>query len=53
MAGGGGGGGGGGSKADEFQPFPVKDQLPGIDFCVSSSPPWRNFSISSFRSKYK
>ncbi|KAH9695137.1 nucleobase-ascorbate transporter 4 [Citrus sinensis] len=49
MAGGGGGGGGGGSKADEFQPFPVKDQLPGIDFCVSSSPPWPEAIILGFQ----
>lgn len=39
MAVGGGGGGGGGN---EFQPHPVKEQLPGVDFCVSSSPAWRN-----------
>lgn len=32
---------GGGGKSDDFQPFPVKDQLPGVDFCVSSSPNWR------------
>lgn len=33
--------GGGGGKADEFEPHPVKDQLPGVDYCVSSSPSWR------------
>lgn len=38
---GGGGGGGGGGKVDEFQPHPVKDQLPGVDYCVTSSPSWR------------
>ncbi|XP_004496870.1 nucleobase-ascorbate transporter 4 [Cicer arietinum] len=38
--GGEGGGGGGGGKVDEFQPHPVKDQLPGVDYCVTSSPSW-------------
>lgn len=39
---------GGAAKVDEFVPFPVKDQHPGVDFCVSSSPPWRNYSFSQF-----
>ncbi|XP_044488781.1 nucleobase-ascorbate transporter 4-like isoform X2 [Mangifera indica] len=30
----------GGQKVDEFQPHPVKDQLPGVDVCASSSPSW-------------
>ncbi|KAB5541229.1 hypothetical protein DKX38_014203 [Salix brachista] len=38
---------GGAVKVDEFAPFPIKDQHPDIDFCVSSSPPWRNYSLSS------
>jgi len=29
------------TKTDDFAPFPVKDQLPGVEFCVSSSPNWR------------
>lgn len=33
---------GGAQKADDFHPHPVKDQLPGVDFCMTSSPPWRN-----------
>jgi len=33
---------GGAAKVGVFAPFPVKDQLPGVDFCVSSSPSWRN-----------
>lgn len=37
----GGGSSGGGGKSDDFQPFPVKDQLPGVDFCVCTSPSWR------------
>lgn len=28
-------------KVDEFQPHPVKEQLPGVDYCLTSSPPWR------------
>ncbi|CAL9151137.1 nucleobase-ascorbate transporter LPE1-like [Musa acuminata AAA Group] len=27
-------------KADEFVPHPVKEQLPGVDFCLTSPPPW-------------
>ncbi|XP_044509327.1 nucleobase-ascorbate transporter 4-like [Mangifera indica] len=45
----GGGGGGGGQKADEFQPHPVKDQLPGVDICVSSSPSWLEGVILGFQ----
>ena len=29
------------TKVDELQPHPVKDQLPGVDFCINSYPPWR------------
>ncbi|KAL5788052.1 hypothetical protein ACOSP7_005001 [Xanthoceras sorbifolium] len=36
-------------KANEFQPFPVRDQLPGIDFCVSSSPPWPEALLLGFQ----
>ncbi|PNY09890.1 hypothetical protein L195_g006450, partial [Trifolium pratense] len=25
---------------DEFQPHPVKEQLPGVDYCNRSSPSW-------------
>lgn len=40
---------GGAQKADDFQPHPVKDQLPGVDFCMTSSPPWRNsLSVTLF-----
>lgn len=44
--GGEGGGGGGGGKVDEFQPHPVKDQLPGVDYCVTSSPSWRMYTVT-------
>lgn len=37
------------AKVDEFQPHPVKDQLPGIDYCVSSSPPWPEAILLGFQ----
>ncbi|ESR36040.1 nucleobase-ascorbate transporter 4 [Citrus sinensis] len=37
------------SKPDECQPHPVKEQLPGVDFCVSSSPPWSEAMILGFQ----
>ncbi|XP_027366401.1 nucleobase-ascorbate transporter 4 isoform X1 [Abrus precatorius] len=40
---------GGGVKIDEFQPHPVKDQLPGVDFCVTSSPSWPEGIILGFQ----
>ncbi|OWM79158.1 hypothetical protein CDL15_Pgr003329 [Punica granatum] len=36
-------------KADDFQPHPVKDQLPGVDFCLTSSPPWPEAIIMGFQ----
>ena len=44
-------GGGGGSnnnnkKPEEVQPQPVKEQLPGIQYCINSPPPWRPYSLS-------
>ncbi|ESW15124.1 hypothetical protein PHAVU_007G046400 [Phaseolus vulgaris] len=41
--------GGGGGKADEFLPHPVKDQLPGVDYCVTSSPSWPEGVILGFQ----
>lgn len=38
---GGGGGAGPQPKQDELQPHPVKDQLPGVSYCITSPPPWR------------
>lgn len=40
------GGGGekkGGTKKEEpvVQPHPVKEQLPGVQYCINSPPPWR------------
>lgn len=34
-------------KVDEFQPHPIKEQLPGIDYCLTSSPSWRTFLFLS------
>ncbi|KAJ6409448.1 hypothetical protein OIU84_009033 [Salix udensis] len=40
---------GGAVKVDEFAPFPIKDQHPDIDFCVSSSPPWPEAILLGFQ----
>lgn len=40
------------AKVDEFQPFPVKIQLPGVDVCVSSSPPWGSILFSWISSNH-
>jgi hypothetical protein len=42
----GGGGGGGGQKQDDLAPHPVKDQLPGVSYCITSPPPWRQYLFS-------
>jgi hypothetical protein len=34
-------------KADELQPFPPKEQLPGVAFCITSPPPWRTCFFST------
>ncbi|XP_020201966.1 nucleobase-ascorbate transporter 4 [Cajanus cajan] len=40
---------GGGGKVDDFQPHPVKEQLPGVDYCVTSSPSWPEGIILGFQ----
>jgi hypothetical protein len=30
-------------KADELVPFPVKEQFGGLDYCITSPPPWSPF----------
>ncbi|GER42133.1 xanthine/uracil permease family protein [Striga asiatica] len=35
--------------ADESAPHPVKDQLPGVDFCVNSNPSWLQAIILGFQ----
>ncbi|KAG4159949.1 hypothetical protein ERO13_D02G203500v2 [Gossypium hirsutum] len=42
-------GGGNDGKSDDFQPFPVKDQLPGVDFCVCTSPSWPESILHGFQ----
>ncbi|XP_038681090.1 putative nucleobase-ascorbate transporter 10 [Tripterygium wilfordii] len=52
-AGGGGGGGGGGGannkKPEELQPHPVKEQLPGVQYCINSPPPWPEAIVLGFQ----
>ncbi|XP_050237968.1 putative nucleobase-ascorbate transporter 10 [Mercurialis annua] len=50
--GGGKGGGGVGSnnkKAEELQPHPVKEQLPGVQYCINSPPPWPEAILLGFQ----
>ncbi|XP_051192631.1 nucleobase-ascorbate transporter 6 [Lolium perenne] len=47
--GGGGGGGGGGQKQDDLTPHPVKDQLPGVSYCITSPPPWPEAILLGFQ----
>ncbi|XP_074312748.1 nucleobase-ascorbate transporter 4-like [Silene latifolia] len=34
---------------DDPAPFPVKEQLPGVDFCITSNPPWHESIILGFQ----
>ncbi|CAM8923965.1 hypothetical protein QQ045_021350 [Rhodiola kirilowii] len=36
-------------KADELVPHPVKDQLPGVDYCVTSCPNWAEAVLLGFQ----
>lgn len=36
-------------KQDELQPHPVKDQLPGVSFCITSPPPWPEAILLGFQ----
>ncbi|KAI4342313.1 hypothetical protein MLD38_026953 [Melastoma candidum] len=36
-------------KVDEFLPHPVKIQLPGVEFCLNSSPRWHEVVILAFQ----
>ncbi|KAJ9677661.1 hypothetical protein PVL29_022573 [Vitis rotundifolia] len=42
-------GGGGGGKAEEPQPHPPKEQLPGVSFCITSPPPWPEAILLGFQ----
>ncbi|XP_024029033.1 putative nucleobase-ascorbate transporter 10 [Morus notabilis] len=39
----------GNKKAEEFQPHPVKEQLPGVQYCVNSPPPWPEAVVLGFQ----
>ncbi|BFG18239.1 hypothetical protein CerSpe_045130 [Prunus speciosa] len=41
--------GGGNKKAEELQPYPVKEQLPGVHYCVNSPPPWPEAVMLGFQ----
>ncbi|KAL9238537.1 hypothetical protein vseg_012942 [Gypsophila vaccaria] len=38
-----------GSDQSSLSPFPVKEQLPGVDFCVTTNPPWFESIILGFQ----
>ncbi|GAU24481.1 hypothetical protein TSUD_319570 [Trifolium subterraneum] len=42
---------GGGSKVEEVKPAAqlVKEQLPGIQYCINSPPPWRQAVVLGFQ----
>ncbi|XP_059635460.1 nucleobase-ascorbate transporter 7-like [Cornus florida] len=42
-------GGKGGAKVEEVHPHPVMDQLPGIQYCVNSPPPWPEALLLGFQ----
>ncbi|KAL5559188.1 hypothetical protein UlMin_035399 [Ulmus minor] len=42
-------GGGNKKKAEELQPQPVKEQLPGVQYCVNSPPPWPEAILLGFQ----
>ncbi|XP_058081147.1 nucleobase-ascorbate transporter 7-like [Magnolia sinica] len=37
------------AKQDDFQPHPVKEQLPGVDYCITSPPPWPEAVLLGFQ----
>ncbi|XP_042056543.1 nucleobase-ascorbate transporter 7-like [Salvia splendens] len=36
-------------KQEELMPHPVKDQLPGVSFCITSPPPWPEAILLGFQ----
>ncbi|XP_027332823.1 putative nucleobase-ascorbate transporter 10 [Abrus precatorius] len=34
---------------EEVQPHPVKEQLPGVQYCINSPPPWREAVVLGFQ----
>ncbi|CAN1157408.1 Putative nucleobase-ascorbate transporter 10 [Linum perenne] len=50
MAQGNSGGNGNGKKPEEsLQPHPVKEQLPGVQYCINSPPPWPEAMVLGFQ----
>ncbi|KAK6266623.1 hypothetical protein QUC31_017460 [Theobroma cacao] len=43
------GGGGANKKVEEPQAHPVKEQLPGIQYCINSPPPWPEALVLGFQ----
>ncbi|KAL6207951.1 hypothetical protein ACLB2K_018903 [Fragaria x ananassa] len=41
--------GGGDKKSEELQPHPLKEQLPGVQYCVNSPPPWIEAIVLGFQ----
>ncbi|KAK9690512.1 hypothetical protein RND81_09G133400 [Saponaria officinalis] len=39
----------GGDEPSSSGPFPVKEQLPGVDFCITTTPPWHESIILGFQ----
>ncbi|KAJ6843471.1 nucleobase-ascorbate transporter 6-like [Iris pallida] len=37
------------TKNDDFAPHPIKEQLPGVDFCLTSPPPWPQAMLLGFQ----
>ncbi|CAI0385559.1 unnamed protein product [Linum tenue] len=37
------------TKDDDFQPFPIKDQLPGVAYCANSNPCWYEALVLGFQ----
>ncbi|XP_038684022.1 putative nucleobase-ascorbate transporter 10 isoform X2 [Tripterygium wilfordii] len=46
---GGGGGGANNNKPEQLQPHPVKEQLPGVQYCINSPPPWPEAIVLGFQ----
>ncbi|KAF3323335.1 nucleobase-ascorbate transporter LPE1-like protein [Carex littledalei] len=36
-------------KEPEFVPYPIHEQLPGIDYCITSPPPWHTTMLVGFQ----
>lgn len=36
--------GGGAKKVEEVKPHAVQEQLPGVQYCIKSPPPWRSYT---------